>query len=323
LKKAKAFRYLGPSGCGKTTTLRLIGGFECPDKGKIIHGGDDITYTPPQKRSIRTVFQRYALFPHLNVYNNIAFGLRTNKSVPEERVHNKVGEMVEILDISHLLKRSVHALSGGEQQRVALARALVTSPRVLLLDEPLSALDLKLREKMQLELRELRKELGTTFVFVTHDQQEAMVLSNRVGVMNKGTIQQVGTPEEIYFQPKTKFIANFIGQSNFLNENHLNQISGSKDSLSNKGFANPEWMIRPENIDLLKPTTKTPDKHFGIEGTIKEIAFLGQDRLTKLAVSNGLSLIVKTPSYIDTFAGVGEKIKAIWEIEDTWCVENT
>lgn len=320
IRSGEGFSLLGPSGCGKTTTLRLIGGFETPDSGQIFHHGQDITYAPPQKRKIRTVFQRYALFPHLGVFDNIAFGLKTqNKSSAE--IQKKVGEMTEILDIKHLLKRSISKLSGGEQQRIALARALVTSPDILLLDEPLSALDLKLREKMQLELLELRKQLGTTFIFVTHDQQEAMVLSDRIGVMNQGRLLQVGSPEEIYFKPKSKFIAHFIGQTNFIEGEFLPKLAGNREQIVKFDYQKPEWMIRPENIDLRPVGSPIRDGHVGLEVTVVEHAFLGQDRLTKVVSDCDKSLLIKTPSHENIVASSGERALIEWEIEDTWCVE--
>lgn len=320
VSQGEGFSLLGPSGCGKTTTLRLIGGFETPDSGQIFHQGKDITHAPPQARKIRTVFQRYALFPHLSVFDNIAFGLRTQKT-PESEIQRKVAQITDILDIQHLIKRSIAKLSGGEQQRIALARALVTSPDILLLDEPLSALDLKLREKMQLELLELRKQLGTTFIFVTHDQQEAMVLSDRIGVMNQGKLLQVGTPEEIYFKPRTKFIANFIGQTNFIEHDFLPKISGNKDQIIKLSHETPEWMIRPENINLKIAGSMTPADHLSVSVTVVEHAFLGQDRLTKVITDCEKSFLIKTPSHEKIVAASGEKAQIEWEIEDTWCVE--
>jgi spermidine/putrescine transport system ATP-binding protein len=321
IEQGEGFSLLGPSGCGKTTTLRLIGGFETPDSGTIIHNDMDITQIPPQKRKIRTVFQRYALFPHLDAFENIAFGLKTQRKNTTE-ITQKIGEMSEILDIQHLLKRKIDKLSGGEQQRIALARALVTSPDILLLDEPLSALDLKLREKMQLELLELRKQLGTTFIFVTHDQQEAMVLSDRVGVMNQGTLLQVGSPEEIYFKPKTKFIANFIGQTNFIEKDFLPSLSGKKNEILTFDYREPEWMIRPENIDLKISGSTIRDAHVGLEVTVVEHAFLGQDRLTKVITDSEKSFLIKTPSHEKVVAASGERALIEWEVEDTWCVES-
>lgn len=206
---------LGPSGCGKTTTLRIIGGFTTPTSGDVTFDGERINDVPPHKRQINTVFQKYALFPHLDVFENIAFGLRIAK-VPEDEIRQRVGEMLEVVSLKGFDRRRVDQLSGGQQQRVAIARALVNRPKVLLLDEPLGALDLKLRKQMQLELKRLQKQLGITFIYVTHDQEEAMTMSDRIAVMCAGEIQQIGTPSEIYNTPATRFVADFIGESNIL-----------------------------------------------------------------------------------------------------------
>ena len=206
---------LGPSGCGKTTTLRIIGGFTTPTSGDVTFDGERINDVPPHKRQINTVFQKYALFPHLDVFENIAFGLRIAK-VPEDEIRQRVGEMLEVVSLKGFDRRRVDQLSGGQQQRVAIARALVNRPKVLLLDEPLGALDLKLRKQMQLELKRLQKQLGITFIYVTHDQEEAMTMSDRIAVMCAGEIQQIGTPSEIYNAPATRFVADFIGESNIL-----------------------------------------------------------------------------------------------------------
>jgi len=206
---------LGPSGCGKTTTLRIIGGFATPTSGKVYFGGKDITQLPPYRRQVNTVFQKYALFTHLNVFENIAFGLRLQK-MPEAEIKRRVGEMLELVNLPTYADRTVTSLSGGEQQRVAIARALVLHPRVLLLDEPLGALDLKLRKEMQLELKKIQRALGITFIYVTHDQEEALTMSDTIVVMNHGVIQQVGSPTDIYNEPKNAFVADFIGESNII-----------------------------------------------------------------------------------------------------------
>ena len=207
--------FLGPSGCGKTTTLRIIGGFVDPKEGDVFFEGKRINDLPPHKRHVNTVFQRYALFPHLNVFENIAFGLRIQK-VPEKQVKERVSEMLALVNLKGYEKRNVNLLSGGQQQRVAIARALVNHPRVLLLDEPLGALDLKLRKEMQIELKRMQKSTGITFIYVTHDQEEALTMSDTVVVMNDGDIQQIGTPEDIYNEPKNAFVADFIGESNII-----------------------------------------------------------------------------------------------------------
>ena len=212
--------FLGPSGCGKTTTLRVIAGFITPKSGSVLFDGKDITALPPYKRQVNTVFQKYALFPHLNVFENVAFGLRLKK-MPEEQLRPKVLEMLETVGLKGFERRGINQLSGGQQQRVAIARSLVNSPRVLLLDEPLGALDLKLRKEMQLELKRLQREMNITFVYVTHDQEEALTMSDTVVVMNKGSIQQIGSPEDIYNEPQNAFVANFIGDSNIVDAQGL------------------------------------------------------------------------------------------------------
>src|SRR5688572_22999410 len=213
--RGQFFSMLGPSGCGKTTTLRMIAGFEAPTEGRVLLEGEDVSRTPPYRRNVNTVFQQYALFPHMSVFDNVAFGLRSKK-FPKQWITESVGEMLEIVRMSDFAKRRPAQLSGGQQQRVALARALVNKPDALLLDEPLAALDLKLRQAMQLELKRIQREVGITFVFVTHDQGEALTMSDRIAVMSEGVIEQVGRPEEIYHSPATLFVAGFIGSANLL-----------------------------------------------------------------------------------------------------------
>lgn len=314
------FSLLGPSGCGKTTTLRVVGGFEIPDSGKVIHNGQNITRVPPQDRDIRTVFQKYALFPHLSVFENIAFGLRM-QGVSQAEVKKRVQETAELIEVSHLLTRSIGQLSGGEQQRVAVARAIVTEPEVLLLDEPLSALDLKLREKMQLELISLRRKLGSTFIFVTHDQAEAMALSDQVAVMNRGKIEQIGAPEEIYHRPRSRFVASFIGQANFLNTEQAKMLRGSVDKMppiSEK----KEWLVRPEHFTPRKTGQEIPAGFVGMDVTILDTAFLGSDRISKVRCGSGKSLLVKTQGFEPPVGFAGEKVLLTWEVEDTWTVDS-
>ncbi len=216
VKRGEFVTFLGPSGCGKTTTLRMIAGFELPTEGEILLNGKDITNLPPNKRPINTVFQRYALFPHMNIYENIAFGLK-QKKMPKDIIRKKVKKALELVDLEGFEARSVTTLSGGQQQRVAIARALVNEPEILLLDEPLGALDLKMRKEMQLELKAMHDELGITFIYVTHDQEEALTMSDKIVVMSEGKMQQIGTPEDIYNEPKNAFVADFIGESNIFN----------------------------------------------------------------------------------------------------------
>ena len=250
---------LGPSGCGKTTTLRMIGGFEKPDKGDIIVNGIVVNDLPPYERPINTVFQRYALFPHLNVFDNVAFGLR-NRHVPKEEIEVRVTEALKMVSLPNYATRKVTTLSGGQQQRVAIARAIVNKPKILLLDEPLAALDLKLRQSMQYELKEMQRKLGITFIYVTHDQEEALTMSDTIVVMNNGVIQQIGTPFGIYNEPNNRFVANFIGESNLFEgtyiRDHLVRFMGQEWDCIDLGFATDEKVdvvIRPEDWDIIPP----------------------------------------------------------------------
>jgi spermidine/putrescine transport system ATP-binding protein len=266
---------LGPSGCGKTTTLRIIGGFQTPTAGDVFFDGARINDLPPHKRQINTVFQRYALFPHLDVYDNIAFGLRVSKT-PEDELDRRVTEMLNIVSLNGFENRKVTSLSGGQQQRVAIARALVNQPKVLLLDEPLGALDLRLRKDMQNELKRIQQAMGITFVYVTHDQEEALAMSDTVVVMDRGRIQQIGTPEDIYNEPKNAFVADFIGESNILDgimhEDFLVEFFGRKFRCVDKGFTPDEpvdVVIRPEDIDIV------PVAEGSLTGTVTNITFKG------------------------------------------------
>lgn len=250
---------LGPSGCGKTTTLRIVGGFENPDEGRVIFEGRDITNVPPNKRHLNTVFQKYALFPHMSIEENIAFGLKVSKK-SKEYIADKVKYALKLVNLDGFEKRKIDSLSGGQQQRIAMARAIVNEPKVLLLDEPLGALDLKLRQEMQYELIRLKNELGITFIYVTHDQEEALTMSDKVVVMNDGRIQQLGTPEEIYNEPQNAFVADFIGDSNIIDgimiEDRLVNICGVNFDCVDEGFGKNkpvDVVIRPEDIILSKP----------------------------------------------------------------------
>lgn len=247
---------LGPSGCGKTTTLRILGGFEMPDKGQVIFDDVDITSLPPNKRNLNTVFQKYALFPHMSIAENIAFGLKINKK-SKEYINDKIKYALKLVNLDGFENRSIDSLSGGQQQRIAIARAIVNEPKVLLLDEPLGALDLKLRQDMQYELIRLKNELGITFVYVTHDQEEALTMSDKIIVMNKGYIQQMGTPEDIYNEPENAFVADFIGDSNIIDgimlEDRLVEILGTKFECVDEGFGRNrpvDVVIRPEDVVL-------------------------------------------------------------------------
>ena len=262
IKKGEFVTLLGPSGCGKTTTLRLISGFTTPDSGTVFMDGKDISGIPPYKRPLNTVFQRYALFPHLDVYDNIAFGLKLAK-VPEKEIEQRVRKVLKMVSMTDYEDRDVESLSGGQQQRVAIARALVNQPKVLLLDEPLSALDHKMRQDMQIELKEMHQKLGITFIYVTHDQEEALTLSDTIVVMNEGKIQQIGTPADIYNEPVNSFVADFIGESNILNgtmiEDRKVSFIGHEFECVDEGFGtnNPvDVVIRPEDIYIMNTTSR-------------------------------------------------------------------
>ena len=272
---------LGPSGCGKTTTLRIIGGFQTPTQGDVFFDGVRINDVPPHKRTINTVFQRYALFPHLNVFENIAFGLRIPKTDPESRrkvklpeseIQERVLEMLKVVNLKGFEKRAVSSLSGGQQQRVAIARALVNRPKVLLLDEPLGALDLRLRKDMQIELKRIQQAMGITFIYVTHDQEEALAMSDTVVVMDEGKIQQIGTPEDIYNEPKNAFVADFIGESNIIDG--IMRADGVVEIFNRRfqGFAKDEpvdVVIRPEDVDIV------PEGQGQLKGTVTSVTFKG------------------------------------------------
>jgi spermidine/putrescine transport system ATP-binding protein len=275
IRRNEFLTMLGPSGCGKTTTLRVIGGFEYPSEGKILFDGEDIVGIPPYKRKVNTVFQKYALFPHMNVYENIAFGLRIKK-MDHKLIKEKVGRILELVSLSGYEHRSVNALSGGQQQRIAIARALVNEPEVLLLDEPLGALDLQLRKDMQIELKAMQKQLGITFVYVTHDQEEALTMSDTIVVMNSGRIQQIGTPEAIYNEPINSFVAGFIGESNIVNGVMLRdfevQFAERVIPCSDRGFNTNELVdvvIRPEDLKIVEEDEGI------LTGTVKRVTFKG------------------------------------------------
>ncbi len=275
IRKNEFVTLLGPSGCGKTTMLRLIGGFEKPDTGTITFNGQDIGNVPSHKRKVNTVFQRYALFSHLNVFENIAFGLRIKK-MKESVIREKVSRMLELVNLQGYEKRDVNSLSGGQQQRVAIARALVNEPDVLLLDEPLAAIDLKLRKEMQHELKNMQRQLGITFLFVTHDQEEALSMSDTVVVMKDGEIQQIGTPEMIYNEPVNAFVADFIGESNIVDgimrQDYLVEFAGNLFECADSGFARDELVdvvIRPEDLALMPPDQAK------LKGVVRSVNFLG------------------------------------------------
>ena len=307
---------LGPSGCGKTTTLRIIGGFQTPTSGDVLFDGVRMNSVPPHKRAINTVFQKYALFPHLNVYENIAFGLRIPKAdakgkkvkLPEKEIHDRVMEMLEIVNLRGFEKRHIAALSGGQQQRVAIARALVNRPKVLLLDEPLGALDLKLRKDMQNELKRIQQAMEITFIYVTHDQEEALAMSDTVVVMDKGKIQQIGTPEDIYNEPKNAFVADFIGESNILNgtmvRDNVVKMYGKEFPCVDGGFAPNEpvdVVIRPEDIDIV------PVEQGQLVGTVTNVTFKGM-QYDIIVDFRGFKWLIQTTDHSPVGARIGVKI---------------
>ena len=298
---------LGPSGCGKTTTLRIIGGFATPTSGDILFDGVRINDVPPYQRQINTVFQKYALFPHLNVFENIAFGLRMQK-LPEAEIKQRVMEMLETVSLKGFEHRRPDALSGGQQQRVAIARALVNRPKVLLLDEPLAALDLKLRKDMQIELKRIQQQVGITFIYVTHDQEEALTMSDTIVVMDKGSIQQIGTPEDIYNEPKNAFVADFIGESNIIDgtmpEDNVVQMYGKRFPCLDGGFATNEAVdvvIRPEDIDIV------PVEQGQLTGTVTSVTFKGM-QYDIIVDFKGFKWLIQTTDHCPEGSRIGIKI---------------
>ena len=298
---------LGPSGCGKTTTLRIIGGFAMPTSGDVLFDGVRINDVPPYKRQINTVFQKYALFPHLNVFENIAFGLRMQK-LPEAEIKQRVMEMLETVSLKGFEHRRPDALSGGQQQRVAIARALVNRPKVLLLDEPLAALDLKLRKDMQIELKRIQQQVGITFIYVTHDQEEALTMSDIIVVMDKGSIQQIGTPEDIYNEPKNAFVADFIGESNIIDgimlQDDLVQMYGKTFPCLDGGFAPNEpvdVVIRPEDIDIV------PVEQGQLTGTVTSVTFKGM-QYDIIVDFKGFKWLIQTTDHSPVGSRIGIKI---------------
>ena len=295
---------LGPSGCGKTTTLRIIGGFVYPDQGDVIFMGDRINDVPPHKRNVNTVFQKYALFPHLNVFENVAFPLRERK-VPKQEIKEKVEKMLNMVMLSGFAHRRVTSLSGGQQQRVAIARALVNEPKVLLLDEPLGALDLKLRKDMQQELKKIQKSTGITFIFVTHDQEEALSMSDTIVVMSEGKIQQIGTPQDIYNEPVNAFVADFIGESNIVDgvmlADYKVRFGGQIFDCLDTGFAPNEpvdVVIRPEDVDIVKPAPGV------LQGTVTSVTFMGVHNEAIVDI-DGFKWMIQTTDPVEEGAHIG------------------
>ncbi len=304
IKRNEFFTLLGPSGCGKTTMLRIIGGFETMTEGNVFFDGININQLPPNKRQLNTVFQKYALFPHLDVFDNVAFGLSIKK-VDKNIIKQKVEKMLELVDLKDFAHRDVTSLSGGQQQRIAIARALINEPKVLLLDEPLGALDAKLRKGMQSELKKIQQEVGITFIYVTHDQEEALSMSDTVVVMNNGAIEQIGSPTDIYNEPENRFVAKFIGESNIIEgemiKDYLVKFDGFEFECVDRGFKDNEEVevvLRPEDLDIVEP------KKAKITGVVKNIVFKGVHYEITVECENR-DYIVHTTDYHEKGLNVG------------------
>jgi len=334
IEEGEFFSLLGPSGCGKTTTLRMIGGFEEPTRGTIYLRGRDVTDLPPYKRDVNTVFQSYALFPHLDVFENVAFGLRRRK-VDRAEIQRRVGEALELVDLVGFERRRPTQLSGGQQQRVALARALVNRPKVLLLDEPLGALDLKLRKQMQLELKRIQAEVGITFIYVTHDQEEAMTMSNRIAVMRHGRIEQVGPPEDVYEHPATEFVAGFLGASNLLDGEVKERRGGvatirlaaggtvrvPEDRMPADLDSVVKVGVRPEKISILPEGEEPPPDRNRVPGLLRMATYIGVSHQYKVEGPAGQELTV----YVQNLGATppprpGERVQLVWKPEHTFVV---
>jgi len=336
IERGEFFSLLGPSGCGKTTTLRMLGGFEDPDEGTIELRGRDVSHVPPHRRDVNTVFQSYALFPHLDVFENVAYGLRRRKT-PKDEVRMRVGQMLELVDLPGFEGRRQVQLSGGQQQRVALARALVNHPQVLLLDEPLGALDLKLRKQMQLELKRIQSEVGITFVYVTHDQEEAMTMSDRIAVMRAGRIEQIGAPEEVYEEPATAFVAGFLGASNLLDatiETRDDDVAVALLSSGEKvrvpasrvpgGATAVRIGVRPEKIRILAAEIAPPAGHNTVHGRLTIATYVGVSHQFAARTRGGEEMTVYAQnlgSPGDAASSAGDEIVLAWHPEHTFVVK--
>ncbi|MGZ5354052.1 MAG: ABC transporter ATP-binding protein [Actinomycetota bacterium] len=335
IDEGEFFSMLGPSGCGKTTTLRMIGGFEEPSRGTIYLGGRDVTDQPPYKRDVNTVFQSYALFPHLDVQENVAFGLRRRK-VPADEIGTRVAEALRLVDLVGFEQRRQSQMSGGQQQRVALARALVNHPKVLLLDEPLGALDLKLRKQMQLELKRIQQEVGITFIYVTHDQEEAMTMSDRLAVMRLGKIEQIGPPEDVYENPQTQFVASFLGASNLLDGELKDHTGGTSTVLLASGdtvhlpaerapFAAGTTVkvgVRPEKITIApEDDSAAPAGWNAVTGLLRMATYIGVSHQYKVEAPGGHEITVWVQNLgTERAPGPGERVRLSWQREHTFAV---
>jgi spermidine/putrescine ABC transporter ATP-binding subunit len=322
------FALLGPSGCGKTTLLRMISGLETPSEGRIMIGGEDMALTPPNKRPTNMVFQSYAVFPHMTVEDNVAYGLKVT-GVPRDETRRRTAEALDMVKLSHLAKRKPDQMSGGQRQRVALARALVKRPKVLLLDEPLSALDAKLRDEMRLELTRLQENVGITFIIVTHDQDEALSMASRIAVMDKGAVQQIATPSELYEQPATRFVADFIGKVNLIDANVVKSSGktalieaksiGKLDLTSDKPLTGPVAIaVRPEKLKIATTEPKAA-KLIKIKGEVRDVAYYGDSSHVVVAIKDGVDLNVNVQNERRSGAGVarGDKVWVHWSPDDT------
>ncbi len=323
IAEGEFFSLLGPSGCGKTTTMRMIAGFEEPSKGVVRLHGQDVTNVPPNRRDVNMVFQSYALFPHMSVWDNVAFGLKQKKT-PQEEIRRRVGEMLEIVDLGGREKRRPRELSGGQQQRVALARALVNRPRALLLDEPLGALDLKLRQAMQLELKRIQREVGITFVYVTHDQSEALTMSDRIAVMNDGLVEQLAGPREIYERPASTFVAGFIGTSNLLSGTAAGGVleTGGGRVLVPGHDGEVSVTIRPEKIRI---SADKPDGELSaLPGTVAEVVYLGTYTSYAVTLADGAEITVFQQNAQDatTTAERGDSVWLSWQARHSYVMES-
>jgi putative spermidine/putrescine transport system ATP-binding protein len=300
------FSLLGPSGSGKTTTLRMIAGFELPTSGRVLLDGRDVSRTPPYERDVNTVFQDYALFPHMTVADNVAYGLMIRKVARAERTR-RVGEALAMVRLGGYERRRPSALSGGQRQRVALARALVNRPRVLLLDEPLGALDLKLRQEMQVELKTIQREVGITFIYVTHDQEEALAMSDRLAIFNQGRIEQVGTPAVVYERPTTAFVAGFVGISNVVTGDVAASIAGDTGT----------YTVRAEKIHLQSPDEPVPPDRIAVTGHVRDVAYLGSDTRFQVTLDSGGELAVikqnVVTSSMEALAMQGRPVRLVWD----------
>lgn len=307
VKRGEFVTFLGPSGCGKTTTLRMIAGFEMPTSGEILLNGEDISQLPANKRPINTVFQRYALFPHMNIYDNIAFGLKLKK-LPKEEIRKKVKKVLDMVDLEGFENRKISTLSGGQQQRIAIARALVNEPKILMLDEPLGALDLKMRQEMQLELKHMHDELGITFIYVTHDQEEALTMSDKIVVLSEGRIQQIGTPEDIYNEPQNAFVADFVGESNIFKgimTGHMKVRFCGGEFIGMDDVAEGtlvDVVVRPEDVIITKPEDGV------VEGEVVSVIFKGMHY--EVTVESGkYEMVIRTTKCYSVGERIGMKLE--------------